>query len=73
MGHETTRHTSETALARLREHITAVAGRYKGRIGGWDVVNEALDEDVLPRVDGDRRQLPVAAAGASDSGSPFAR
>jgi endo-1,4-beta-xylanase len=35
----------ETALARLRSHIQAVAGRYKGRIGGWDVVNEALDED----------------------------
>ncbi len=35
----------ETALARLRSHIHAVAGRYKGRIGGWDVVNEALDED----------------------------
>jgi endo-1,4-beta-xylanase len=34
-----------TALARLRAHIQAVAGRYKGRIGGWDVVNEALDED----------------------------
>lgn len=35
----------ETALARLREHIRAVAGRYAGRIGGWDVVNEALEED----------------------------
>jgi endo-1,4-beta-xylanase len=35
----------ETALARLKAHITAVAGRYKGRIGGWDVVNEALEED----------------------------
>jgi endo-1,4-beta-xylanase len=35
----------ETALARLKEHIATVAGRYKGRIGGWDVVNEALDED----------------------------
>jgi endo-1,4-beta-xylanase len=35
----------ETALARLRSHIEAVAGRYKGRIGGWDVVNEALEED----------------------------
>jgi len=35
----------ETLLARLRSHVATVVGRYKGRIGGWDVVNEALDED----------------------------
>jgi endo-1,4-beta-xylanase len=35
----------ETALARLREHVATVVGRYRGRIGGWDVVNEALEED----------------------------
>jgi len=35
----------ETALARLKTHIDAVVGRYRGRLGGWDVVNEALDED----------------------------
>jgi endo-1,4-beta-xylanase len=35
----------ETLLARLREHIHTVVGRYKGRIKGWDVVNEALNED----------------------------
>ena len=35
----------ETLLARLRSHIATVVGRYKGRIGGWDVVNEALEED----------------------------
>jgi len=35
----------ETLLARLKDHITTVVGRYRGRIGGWDVVNEALDED----------------------------
>jgi endo-1,4-beta-xylanase len=35
----------DTLLARLRSHIATVVGRYKGRIGGWDVVNEALDED----------------------------
>lgn len=34
-----------TALARLRAHITAVAGRYRGRIHGWDVVNEAFLDD----------------------------
>jgi endo-1,4-beta-xylanase len=35
----------ETALTRLKTHIDAVVGRYKNRIGGWDVVNEALEED----------------------------
>jgi len=35
----------ETLLARLRSHVATVVGRYRGRIGGWDVVNEALEED----------------------------
>ncbi len=35
----------ETLLARMREHIHAVVGRYKGRIKGWDVVNEAIADD----------------------------
>ena len=35
----------DTLLARLRSHIATVVGRYRGRIGGWDVVNEALEED----------------------------
>ena len=35
----------ETLLARMREHIFTVVGRYRGKIAGWDVVNEALDED----------------------------
>ena len=35
----------DTLLARMREHIHTVVGRYKGRITGWDVVNEALNED----------------------------
>jgi endo-1,4-beta-xylanase len=32
-------------LQRMRDHINTVVGRYKGRIKGWDVVNEALNED----------------------------
>ncbi|HEV7993084.1 MAG TPA: endo-1,4-beta-xylanase [Gemmatimonadaceae bacterium] len=35
----------DTLLARMRDHITTVVGRYRGRIKGWDVVNEALNED----------------------------
>ena len=35
----------ETLVSRMRDHIHTVVGRYKGRIAGWDVVNEALDED----------------------------
>jgi endo-1,4-beta-xylanase len=32
-------------LERMRDHIHTVVGRYKGRVHGWDVVNEALNED----------------------------
>ena len=35
----------DTLLARLRDHIGTVVGRYRGRIKGWDVVNEALNDD----------------------------
>ena len=34
-----------TLLERMQTHIATVVGRYKGRIRGWDVVNEALNDD----------------------------
>ncbi len=37
--------TRAALLQRLHEHIEIVVGRYKGRVNGWDVVNEALNED----------------------------
>ena len=37
--------TKEVLLKRLKDHITAVVGRYKGKIYAWDVVNEVIDDD----------------------------
>ena len=37
--------TPALQIERLRQHIEAVAGRYKGRINAWDVVNEVIDND----------------------------
>ncbi len=41
---------SRPALTRvLRAHIATLVGRYRGRIGAWDVVNEAVNDDGTPR------------------------
>jgi len=32
-------------LVRMKDHITTVVGKYKGRVKGWDVVNEALTDE----------------------------
>jgi GH35 family endo-1,4-beta-xylanase len=34
----------DVLLARLRSHIHTLVGRYKGRVSGWDVVNEAIND-----------------------------
>lgn len=35
----------EVLKERMRQHIFAVVGRYKGRVKGWDVVNEAFEDN----------------------------
>ena len=34
----------DTLISRMKEHIYTVVGRYKGKVKGWDVVNEAIDD-----------------------------
>jgi len=40
-----TPNTSEQQIERMHQHIETIAGRYKGRIHAWDVVNEVIDND----------------------------
>lgn len=37
--------TPKAQIERMRSHIEKVAGRYKGRVHAWDVVNEVIDDD----------------------------
>jgi endo-1,4-beta-xylanase len=41
-GNEVSR---EVLIERMKNHIYTVVGRYKGRVKGWDVVNEAVLDD----------------------------
>ncbi len=37
--------TKEVLLKRLKDHITTVVNRYKGKVYAWDVVNEVIADD----------------------------
>ncbi|HVR35767.1 MAG TPA: endo-1,4-beta-xylanase, partial [Methylomirabilota bacterium] len=43
-GYTGPRASREELLERMRDHIHTVAGRYKGKVKAWDVVNEALTD-----------------------------
>lgn len=34
----------DVLIERMKKHIYTVVGRYKGRVKGWDVVNEVIDD-----------------------------
>lgn len=34
----------EVLIERMKKHIYTVVGRYKGKIKGWDVINEVIDD-----------------------------
>ncbi len=41
----------EIILKRLKDHIYTVVGRYKGKVQGWDVINEVFNEQGDLRTD----------------------
>ncbi|QXG77494.1 endo-1,4-beta-xylanase [Modestobacter sp. L9-4] len=48
-GGMTTTFTDQQVKDIVKKHIQDEAGRYKGRIWAWDVVNEAFNDDGTPR------------------------
>ncbi len=60
---------SATLMGRIKDHIFTVAGRYKGKVHGWDVVNEALNEDGTLR---ESNFLKIAGEGYIEKAFEFA-
>jgi endo-1,4-beta-xylanase len=52
----------EAALANLRAHIEGVMRHFKGKVKGWDVVNEAVNDGLKP----DLRDTPARRAIGDD-------
>jgi len=60
--------TRDALLARMKNHIMTVVGRYKGRVKGWDVVNEALNENGTLR---NSQWLQIIGEGSQDKQFDF--
>jgi endo-1,4-beta-xylanase len=37
--------SKEVLIQRMKTHIQTLVGRYKGKVSGWDVVNESFEDD----------------------------
>jgi endo-1,4-beta-xylanase len=66
----------DALLKRMKDHIFTVVGHFKGKVNGWDVVNEAVDEDGSLRkskwleiIGKDYIQLAFEFAAAADPGA----
>jgi len=55
--------TRELAMERLKNHIFTEVGRYKGRVYGWDVVNEAIIDDGSGETEDLRKSAWIRAIG----------
>jgi endo-1,4-beta-xylanase len=55
--------TREVAMERLKNHIFTEVGRYKGRVYGWDVVNEAINDGGPSDTENLRRSSWIKAIG----------
>jgi endo-1,4-beta-xylanase len=60
--------TRDALLARMKDHIMTVVGRYKGRVKAWDVVNEALNENGTLR---NSQWLQIIGEGSEDKKYDF--
>ncbi len=63
--------TRDALLARMEDHIKTVVSRYKGRIKGWDVVNEALNEDGTLRDESRGPWMRIIGEGSEDKQYDF--
>jgi endo-1,4-beta-xylanase len=68
--------TRDALISRMKEHIFTVMGHFKGRVKGWDVLNEAVNEDGSLRkskwleiIGKDYIQLAFEFAHAADPGA----